>query len=181
MLNAERGQYSKPKHKLAAPRMLRCGLQNKRLLSRFDPDRDGRRLVTEQTCARYGNVNSRHPISASSARALRTSLVASPPSICARIGSNSARGSLGEPVSRQRRARSIAARSSSRRDFLAAGDVDRFEETSFRPRPVRLQGRERDLALNAMQVRKPEPLARLIDKGESLLQRRFGARSIAGR
>ena len=35
------------------------------------------------------------------ARALRTSLVASPPSICARIGSNGARGSLGEPVSRQ--------------------------------------------------------------------------------
>ncbi len=48
-------------------------------------------------------------------RASRTSRVVAPPSIVARIGSGSARGSRSEPESRHNRARSVAARCSNER------------------------------------------------------------------
>ena len=63
--------------------------------------------------------------------------------------------------------------------FLAAGDVDRPEETGFRPRVVRLRQRERDLAVEAMQLRKHKPLTGSFDKAEGILQRRFCAGRIS--
>ena len=59
--------------------------------------------------------------------------------------------------------------------FLASGDVDRPEETRFRQRVVRLRPCERDLAIEAMQLGEPKPLARSFDKAEGFLQLRFCA------
>jgi hypothetical protein len=65
--------------------------------------------------------------------------------------------------------------------FLAAGGVDGLQEARFRPRPMRLRPFERDVAIDPMQVGEPEPLPRLLDKGESFLERCAGACRIARR
>jgi hypothetical protein len=65
--------------------------------------------------------------------------------------------------------------------FLAAGGVDGLQEARFRPRPIRLRPFERDVAIDPMQVGEPEPLPRLLDKGESFLERCAGACRIARR
>ena len=75
----------------------------------FGPD-GGRRVgETRRSCAMEPRS---HAVSAINARALRTSLVVSPPSICARIGARSVQGSLREPASRHNRASSVGRRRS---------------------------------------------------------------------
>ena len=105
----------------------------------------------------------------------------SPLSTCAKIGSSKARAPLGEPVSRRSRARSIAARSSRMRaSWLRAVSMAFRKHASARAR----SGSGRLSAMSpstrcksASQNRSP----RLLDKGESFLERCAGACRIARR
>ena len=120
-------------------------------------------------------------ISASTARAARTSREPSPPSIVARIGSSSARGSLCEPVSRQETREVGRGAQFEHPGFLATGDFDRPGGNRLRRASVGLRPLERDLAVEAMQIGEPKAFAGLLDKGEGFLQRRLSARHIARR
>jgi hypothetical protein len=90
------------------------------------------------------------------ARALRTSPVVSPPSIAARIGSNSVPGSApATSVSPQLGKVSRCAQFEYER-FLAPGDLDCLQERGFRPRPLGLRPLQRDPAVEPMQFGEPE-------------------------
>ena len=54
--------------------------------------------------------------------------------------------------------------------FLAAGDLDRFEEAGFGAISVCLGAPERDLTLDTVQIGEPEPLAGSLDEREGILQ-----------
>ena len=113
-----------------------------------------------------------HTISASSARAFRTSLVVSPPSIAARIGSSSARGSLRAPASRHSRARSVAARSSSMRASCPWAISMALRKQRFGALSVGLWAPERDLTIDAAQIGEPRTVRLIAQR----TRRRPGAR-----
>ena len=123
-------------------------------------------------------VDTNQTISASKARALRTSRAVLPALDYSRGSAPAARGD--RRVRTRPRARAGEVDRSAQFEhtrLLAPGDFHGLEETGLGPRPVWLPALEGDLTTNAMQFRKPEPLAGLLDEGEASLAAQFRLQS----
>jgi hypothetical protein len=96
---------------------------------------------------------------------MRTSLVCSPPSIVARLGSSTA-GIVGRAcVAPETREVGRGAQFEQAR-LLAASDLDRLEEAGLSPPRFRLSPLQCDLPIDTAQVGEPKPLSGSLGKVE---------------